>query len=73
MIKVDSNKVASYGHADVYRSAVVIDSRKELLTVELLAILKDCYKANRDYTLAAVERFLEEELDNDETDKHNDR
>lgn len=72
MIKVDSNKVASYDHSDVYKTVVVIDSRKELLTVELLSILKECHKADRDYTLAAVERFLEEELDNDETDKYND-
>ena len=72
MIKVESSKVASYGHADVYTSAVVIDCRKELLTVELFEILKNCYKADRDLTLAAVERFLAEELDNDETNKHND-
>ena len=72
MIKVESRKIASYDHSDVYNTAVVIKCRKELLTVELLSILKQCHKTDRDYTLAAVERFMEEVLDNDETNKHND-
>ena len=65
MIKAESGKLASYNHSDVYNIAVVIKCRKELLTVELLAILKQCHETDRDYTLAAVKRFLEEELDND--------
>ncbi len=72
MINAESRKIASYDHSDVYNTAVVIKCRKELLTVELLAVLRQCYKTDRDYTLAAVERFIEEVLDNDETDKHND-
>ena len=73
MIKVESRKIASYDHSDVYNTAVVISCKKELLTVELLAVLKQCHKTSRDYTLAAVERFIKEVLDNnDETDKHND-
>lgn len=65
MIKVTSKKLAEYGCANVYSTEVNIDSRKDLMTVELLALLKQCYKAHREFTLAAVEKFLEEELDND--------
>lgn len=72
MIMVESRKIASYGHADVYRSAVKIDSKKTLMTVELFAILKNCYETDKDLTLAAVERFKEEVLDSDETNKYND-
>ena len=71
MIKVVSKKVAEYKHGTVYHTYVDIESKKELFFVELSGLLRECFNADKELTLAAVERFLVEELDNDETDKYN--
>ena len=65
MIKVDSRKIASYQHGIVYKTDVDIESKKELLFVEISGLLKECFRVDPETTLKAVEIFLIKEIEND--------
>ena len=68
MIKSIVNRLSEYDHAVQVRIDVHIESDPSTFMPEIASILKTCYERRPEETLAGIEYFMKEVLENDTDD-----